>query len=93
MFSLDYQIDSDLDFRNGAARLSRSRSRVEDLSNTVNNRRSRSRQSHDGNHLVYNNNHSNFNHITDTSDPENQHTGQPYHLSGRLGRQQCISYV
>ena len=81
----DYQIDSDIGFRNGGERLRRSRSRVEDISNTGHTRRSRSRQSHDGNHLVYN--PSNFPPITDTSDAENPHPGQPYNnLNGRLGK-------
>ena len=77
-----FQIDSDIDFRNGGERLARSRSRVEDTSKPVNNRRSKSRQSNVDNHLIYN--PSNFPPITDTSDLENNHPGQQY-LSGRLG--------
>ena len=62
----------------------RSRSRVEDIPDSRHTRRSRSRQSHDGNHLVYN--PSNFPPITDTSDAENPHPGLPYNnLNGRLG--------
>ena len=93
----DFQVDSDIDFRNGGERLARSRSRVEDISrrilveennplnNPLNNRRSKSRQSNnDVNHLIHNSNFAH--HITDTSDPEN-HIGQQYNnLSGRLGR-------
>ena len=92
----DFQVDSDIDFRNGGERLARSRSRVEDISrrilveennplnNPLNNRRSKSRQSNnDVNHLIHNSNFAH--HITDTSDPEN-HIGQQYNnLSGRLG--------
>ena len=89
---LDFQVDSDIDFRNGGERLARSRSRVEDISrrilveenNPLNNRRSKSRQSNtDVNHLIHNSNFAH--HITDTSDAEN-HIGQQYNnLSGRLG--------
>ena len=96
-FFSDFQVDSDIDFRNGGERLARSRSRVEDISrrilveennplnNPLNNRRSKSRQSNnDVNHLIHNSNFAH--HITDTSDPEN-HIGQQYNnLSGRLGR-------
>ena len=82
---IDYQIDSDIDFRNGTDRLRRSRSRVEDITDARHTRRSRSRQSHEGNHLVYN--PSNIPPITDTSDAENPHSGQPYNnLNGRLGQ-------
>ena len=91
----DFQVDSDIDFRNGGERLARSRSRVEDISrrilveenNPLNNRRSKSRQSNtDVNHLIHNSNFAH--HITDTSDPEN-HIGQQYNnLSGRLGMYQ-----
>ena len=63
----------------------RSRSRVEDITDSRHTRRSRSRQSHEGNHLVYN--PSNIPPITDTSDAENPHSGQPYNnLNGRLGQ-------
>ena len=82
---LGYHIDSDLDFRKGGRRSSRNRSRAEDLENGGYPRRSKSRQSSDGNHLIHP--QSNFPLTSDTSDQENHNFGQQYlNLNGRLGK-------